>query len=363
VRILILNWRCPQNPKAGGAEALTFEIARRLVAAGHNVEWFSGTYVGASEQEDLDGVHIVRAGHQWTVHWHAFRRYRNELQTKFDLVIDEVNTVPFFTPLWARKPNFMLAFQLARDVWWHEAFFPLSAIGYGLEPLYLRCYRRVPTLTISQSTAADLRGLGFTGPITIMPVGVESVTVASRAKAVRPTFIYVGRLTPSKRVSHILKAFAFFSRSAGPSDLWLVGDGPNRYRHALQSLAARLGITENVRFWGRLPTPEKHLRMAEAHALVMASVREGWGLVINEANACGTTAVVYDVPGLRDAVRHLETGIIVRPSPYALAQGMISLFQDKALLQRLSANAAEVSKDFSFDRTVDAFQKALGIPA
>jgi glycosyltransferase involved in cell wall biosynthesis len=363
VRILILNWRCPRNPRAGGAEAVTFEIARRLVSAGHTVEWFSATFPGASKQEDLDGVRLIRAGHQWTVHWHAFRRYKKRLRENFDVVIDEVNTIPFFTPLWARAPTFMLTFQLARDVWWHEARFPLNLAGYLLEPFYLRCYRRIPVLTISESTAADLRRLGFRRPVTIMPVGVESVTVRPRQKAARPTFIYVGRLTPSKRVPDIIKAFALFNSSTGPADLWLVGEGSARYCRILHSLIDRLGIRESVHFWGRLSTHDKHLKMAEAHALLMASVREGWGLVVNEANACGTISVVYDVPGLRDAVRHLETGLVVRPSPHELAQGMQQLFRDEALLRRLQAQAIETSKGFSFDRTAAAFARAVGVPA
>ena len=54
--------------------------------------------------------------------------------------------------------------------------------------------------------------------------------------------------------------------------------------------------------------------MAEAHVLLMTSVREGWGLVVTEANACGTPAVVYNVPGLRDSVRNEETGLRIARS-------------------------------------------------
>jgi glycosyltransferase involved in cell wall biosynthesis len=216
-------------------------------------------------------------------------------------------------------------------------------------------------LTISQSTADDLRRLGFRGAVTVMPLGVESVTVQRRRKAALPTFIYVGRLTSSKRVIDIIKAFALFRRSMGPAELWLVGNGPVRYRRALHSLVGRLGVSENVHFWGRLSVNDKHMRMSEAHALLMASVREGWGLVVNEANACGTTAVVYDVPGLRDAVRHLDTGLVVRPSPHGLAHGMRTLFRDQDLRERLQVGALESSKGFSFDRTAAVFAGATGI--
>ena len=89
--------------------------------------------------------------------------------------------------------------------------------------------------------------------------------------------------------------------------------------------------------------------MSEAHALLMASVREGWGLVVTECNACGTPAVVYDVPGLRDSVRHLETGLIVRPHPELLAQGMVTLITDAALYRRLQDQGRQWSKSFTFE--------------
>jgi glycosyltransferase involved in cell wall biosynthesis len=359
VDILILNWRCSLNPQAGGAETMTFEIARRLVAQGNHVEWFTAGYPGALAEEDLDGIHVIRSGRQWTVHWAAFQRYRGGLRNRFDAVIDEVNTVPFFTPIWADIPAVMLMFQLAREVWWYESRFPLSAIGYAAEPLYLRCYRHVPVLTISESTERDLRRLGFSGPIHIMPVGVEQIEGPAGTKGVIPTFLYVGRLAPSKRVSHIIRAFAAFRSACGPAQLWLVGDGAADYVRTLHSLVEQLGLSRDVQFLGRLPALQKQQRMAEAHVLLMASVREGWGLVVSEANACGTPAIVYDVPGLRDAVRPERTGLVVNPSPAQLAAGMIRLWKDPALYSRLAGEALRRSRSFSFDRAAQVVNRAI----
>ena len=68
----------------------------------------------------MDGVQIVREGRQWSVHWKAFMHYRKTIQDRFDVVIDEVNTMPFFTPIWARIPSVMLIYQLAREVWFRR---------------------------------------------------------------------------------------------------------------------------------------------------------------------------------------------------------------------------------------------------
>lgn len=301
----------------------------------------------------------MRAGRQWTVHWHAFKRYRKYLRGHFDAVIDEVNTMPFFTPFWAGIPTFMLIFQLAREVWWYESPFPISAVGYALEPLYLRGYRRTPVLTISRSTEQDLRKLGFKGPITLIPIGIERVTSPSRSKAESPTFLYVGRLAPSKRVGHMLEALALFRQATGTGILWLAGTGSPKYRRDLMKDIQRLHLAGSVVFWGRVSALEKHDLMAQATALLMTSVREGWGLVVTEASACGTPAIVYDVPGLRDSVCDELTGLVVTPRAPSLADAMRRLTTDRQLYARLASEAKHWSKTFSLDDAASVVGETL----
>jgi glycosyltransferase involved in cell wall biosynthesis len=329
------------------------------VAAGDTVEWFSASFPGAERETTLDGVRIVRAGRQWSVHWEAIRRYRGRLRGRFDAVIDEVNTMPFFTPLWAGIPSFLLMFQLAREVWWYESRFPINAIGYALEPWYLRPYRRTPAFSISASTIDDLRRLGLRNAVTLVPIGIEPIVPPPVQPAALPTFIYVGRLAPSKRVHDLLEAFARFRAAAGPGRLWLVGEGDPGYLRRLRRLASRLGIERDVEFLGRLDAPAKHERMAQAHALLLASVREGWGLVVTEAAACGTPSLVYDVPGLRDAVRDGETGLVVPPTPDDLARAMGRVIAGPALRQRLGAGARAWSQTFSYDRSAALLRQGI----
>jgi glycosyltransferase involved in cell wall biosynthesis len=350
LRILFLSWRDPLNPKAGGAELFTHEIARRMVAHGDSVEWFVASHDGAAREENLDGVQVVRQGRQWSVHMAAARRYRRRIARDFDAVIDEINTIPFFTPLWARVPSVALIFQLAREVWWHESPFPMNAAGYAIEPLYLRVYRRTPAMTISASTESDLRRLGFTAPITVLPIGLEPMDVPDVPKEGAPTFLYVGRMAPSKRVHEIIDAFARFRKQRPDGVLWLVGDGAPRYMEALRRRSRQLGIEPSIVFHGRVSTEHKHELMARAHVLVMASVREGWGLSIAEAGACGTPAIAYDVPGLRDAVKDGESGFVVAPRPERMAEAMGKLIADGDLCARMAEAARRWSATFSFDR-------------
>jgi glycosyltransferase involved in cell wall biosynthesis len=330
-----------------------------LVEAGNDVEWFTASFPGATREETIDGIKIVREGRQWSVHVHAFRRYRSRLRDRFDAVIDETNTIPFFTPLWAGVPVFLMIWQLAREVWWYESRFPLNAIGYAVEPIYLRAYRHTPVFTFSPSTAADLRALGFRGDITVVPVGVEPVDIPPQPKSKEPTFIYVGRLAPSKRVHQIVEAFAVFRYAVGSGRLLLVGTGSRQYVRKLVRLASQLGVSDSVEQFGWLQGPAKRQQMAEAHALVMASAREGWGLVVTECNVCGTPAVVYDVPGLRDSVRHRQTGLVVRPTPQDLAEGMLELINDRDLYLRLRNAAIDWGRTFTYEAGALLIQEKL----
>jgi glycosyltransferase involved in cell wall biosynthesis len=174
-----------------------------------------------------------------------------------------------------------------------------------------------------------------------------------------PTFVYVGRLAPSKRVHDLLEAFRLFTTVHRPARLWLIGEGDAGYVRRLRKLASRLQIDGAVEFCGRLDAAEKHRRMAEAHALLMASVREGWGLVVTEAAACRTPAIVYDVPGLRDAVRHDQTGLVVPPNPASLATAMRRVIDDPALLARLGAAARAWSETFSYDRSAEVLREGI----
>jgi glycosyltransferase involved in cell wall biosynthesis len=281
----------------------------------------------------------------------------------FDAVIDEVNTMPFFTPLWAAVPVFMLIFQLAREVWWYESPFPVNAIGYLLEPLYLRIYRHTPVMTISKSTESDLRRLGFSSPITIVPIGIEQPIARPPSKPETPTFLYVGRLAPSKRIEHMIDALARFRERTGAGTLWLVGTVAESYEQALRQRTRRLSIDSNVVFWGRLSPGEKQELMSRASALLMTSAREGWGLVVTEANACRTPAIVYDVPGLRDSVRHEITGLVVSPNQVQLAAAMQRLTTEPGLRERLADQAQTWSSTFTFDNSARVAARVLeGVP-
>lgn len=352
-RMLVLNWRDPWHPKAGGAEHLTWRILQRLAARGWSIEWFSGAYPNAPAEGVRDGVRFVRDGSQTTVHWRAWRRYAKRCD--FDVVIDEINTIPFFTP-WYAAPSIALIYQLAREVWLYEGG-AIGPIGYAAEPVYLLPYRRTPVITISASSARTLRGIGLRGDIRVIPIAVDEPADDDVPPKVRDRdIIVVGRVTPSKRIEHSIEAAALLRSGGWRGRLRIVGSGPPAYRAALERRAGALGVADTVAFTGRVDDAERRRLMRDASVLWMTSAREGWGLVVTEAARHGTPAVVYDVPGLCDAVEDGVTGRVVAARPRALADATNGLF---ARYDEFARGALDRSRRLTWDAVTDAFARAV----
>jgi hypothetical protein len=144
VKILWLNWRCWLNPAMGGAEVFTREVAKRWVASGHEVSLFTSKFPGCENEEIVDGVNIVRAGGRFTVYRQAKKFYSKRFRAEnFDVVIDEVNTRPFFAPKFVKNSEKIVALihQLAREYWFYETPFPVNYFGYHfLENKWLKQY-------------------------------------------------------------------------------------------------------------------------------------------------------------------------------------------------------------------------------
>jgi glycosyltransferase involved in cell wall biosynthesis len=355
-RLLLMNWRDVWHPKSGGAELVTLRLLEGLAARGWSVEWFSGGYAGAPLQETRNGVHYVRAGTQLSVHVEAYRHYSIKIKN-YDVVVDEINTVPFFAPLYSSVRTFAFIPQLAQEVWSFEMPRPLGAIGRWLEPFYLAPYRKARIITISKSSAQSLRSIGLMGRIDIIPMAVdEAPDAVSPPKSQPPDVVVICRMTPSKRVEHAIRAASLLSEMGWSGTLHLVGGGSADYMRKLRRLAAAI-LGTRVVFHGRVSNDERSDILRKASVLWLTSVREGWGLVVTEAGRHWTPAVVYDVPGLQDSVVDNVTGKVVPPDPAELAKGTHEiLLRDYPLYAR---RAFEYSGTFSWERTIDAFESIL----
>ena len=211
-------------------------------------------------------------------------------------------------------------------------------------------YRHVPFQAISESTADDLvaRGLRCDQVVVIPPgVSFDHYTPDSSVRATVPTFAYLGRLKKYKGVDLVIRAFARVRDQRAVLEIAGAGD----HRPALEALVASLDLTPRVRFLGFVSETEKLALLRRAWAVALASPKEGWGLTNVEAEACGTPVVASDSPGIRESVRHGETGFLTRHGDIpAMAEALDKLAASPALVASMGIKARAFAETFTWDR-------------
>jgi glycosyltransferase involved in cell wall biosynthesis len=401
MRLLVLNWQDRENPQAGGAEIHLHETFGRLAARGWDVTLVSSGWGGAAPRAELDGIRVHRVGGRHTYPLHLPGYVARTLgpgtgEPAFDLVVEDLNKVPVMAPTWLRPPTVLLVHHLFGATAFREAAFPVAAATWLLERPIPWIYRGIPTIAVSDSTRDDLVARGLSRAlIQVIPNGIDlarytpgpPVGVAARAgdgpapeasasppevlpsagDAVaagahgfaEPTVLYLGRLKRYKRVDLVLEGVAALRRRGLPVRVIVAGRGD--HGPALEARARALGLGPDEAVFEGYVSEERKLELlrgAWVHAL--ASPREGWGIANLEAAACGTPTVASDAPGLRDSVRHGETGFLVPHGDVAaLADRIGALLLDRELRDRLSRGARRFAEGFAWDRTAADMALAL----
>ena len=318
MRILLLNWRDMKHPAGGGAEVWAHRVAEGLVDLGHEVTFFTSAVKNEPEVEIINGVQMVRRGGRLGV-YRAARHFFKKNVDKFDVILEEINTRPFFASSWSDVPVVPMIHQVAKDVWKYEAPFPLSLVGrYLFEPYWLGKLRNARVMTLSPSSADSLVEYGITNSVVVLP-GSDDDSVRLSEKAPLPTIAFLGRLVASKRPDHVVEAFRMVREEIPDAQLWMMGSGPME-----EKLGRDLPIGATL--FGHVPHEERQSRLSRAHVLVATTVREGWGLNVSEASAVGTPTIGYDSPGLRDSIP-MSGGVVVSVNPTVLARELIRFFR------------------------------------
>jgi len=367
-RLLAINFRDPHHPEAGGAELHLEEILLEAVRRGWQVTWLATGFRGGTNEAEHRGMRIVRRGDWWDFNLIVPGVLRREFSNPPpDLIFEDINKAPCFTPWWTKAKVAAIVPHLFGSTAFREASFPVALYVQLLEAMIPAAYAKSPFLAISESTRDDLVHRGIPrSQVTVVHCGLNHdryrVDPAVK-KTEAPTVLYIGRLRRYKGVDWVMRAWPLVREKVPDARLLVVGDGP--HRAALERSAARNGLAGSVDFLGFMNAADKVRRLQESWVLVQPSPKEGWGLTVVEAGACGTAVVAADSPGLRDSVKRDETGLLVRyADDQALAGALARVLLEPELRDRLSSNGREWAAGFtwpdcarrSFDALLQAFE-------
>ncbi|MBI5773370.1 MAG: glycosyltransferase family 4 protein [Verrucomicrobia bacterium] len=348
MRFLMLNWRDPENPLAGGAERVTQGYLAALAKRGHEVFWFSYDFPGAKPETTIDGIHIRRGGGMGSSILAARKWYRQ--QPRFDLVIDQHHGIPWYAPWWCGTNCVAYIHEVLGPIWSAFYLWPLSTIGRWQERWTHWFYRRVPFWTASGETRRLLQSHGVRD-ITMIPYGVHTVALPSleEKQLTAPLKLVVcSRLAPNKRIDHAIRAVKVLRDMKIPAELTVIGGGEEEQN--LKRLAGELQLGDSVKFTGPLGEREKDDLLRASHFLLHTSQREGWGLNVIEANAMGTPAVVYPVAGLVESTLHEQTGLVSEAeTPESLAQSLAAALKSPEKYPAWRHQAWERAKTFHWN--------------
>ncbi len=354
MKILIINWQDIKNPFGGGAEVHLHQIFSRIVKMGNEVTLFCCEIENMPKNEVIDGINVIRHGNRNTFNFGVKKYYlENFADENFDIVIDDVNKIPFYTKDFVKKPLMGISHHFFGTSIFKEVN-PIAALYVYLSEFVMKYkYKNIPFSVVSESTLDEFKHKNYdTSNFKIIYNAIDQSKFDFEVKKKEDilTITYFGRLKKYKSVQHLLIAYSLIKDKLPNSQIYIIGKGD--YSNKLKELAIELNIEKNVQFWGFVDEETKIDLLSRSHIAVNTSIKEGWGITNIETNACGTPVISADSPGLRDSVKVGESGYLYKyGDTQELSQIILRVLQNNDERIKLSEGALQWAKNFSWDKS------------
>jgi glycosyltransferase involved in cell wall biosynthesis len=357
-RIHLLAWRDLDDVEAGGSEVHAAEVAKLWAQAGIEVVLRTSYAQGHPPRARRDGYQVIRKAGRYLVFPRAAASEAAHRYGKRDALVEIWNGMPFFSPLWAAGPRVVFLHHVHADMWKMVLPPNLARLGDTVERrLAPALYRRSRMITLSESSKAEMLEIGFKDHLVeVVPPGVDPRFSPGGTLSPTPLVVGVGRLVPVKQFDRLIRAVVAARRSAPDLELLLVGTGPGRTE--LVELVDTLGAGDFVRFAGRVDDDELVRIYRSAWVVASASAREGWGMTLTEAAACGTPSVATRIPGHVDAIDDGRSGFLADDDA-DLARHLARIATDPGLRARLHEGALEFAGRFTWTNTATRILETL----
>jgi glycosyltransferase involved in cell wall biosynthesis len=358
-RIHFVAWRDLDDPEAGGSELHAHKVASLWAAAGLDVTFRTSAVPGASESLTRDGYRVLRRAGRYGVFpgaaWEGMRMRHGS----GDALVEVWNGMPFLSPLWYDGPRIVFLHHVHAEMWGMVLPPTLARMGDTMERrIAPRFYRRSRIVTLSESSRDEIVKMLHLRPerITVAPPGIDDRYSPGGHRSATPLVVAVGRLVPVKRFDALLRALAPLKADHPDLEAVIIGEGYERA--ALEALREELGATDWVHLPGRVGDEDLVDWYRRAWVVASSSQREGWGMTLTEAAACGTPAVATNIAGHADAVVDGESGLLVDDVDQ-MSGALGRVLRDEVLRTRLSKGALDRARWFTWDATARRALDAL----
>jgi glycosyltransferase involved in cell wall biosynthesis len=343
-----MAWRDFDDAEAGGSELHAHRILSEWAKAGVNVVMTTSAVAGAPRVVTRDGYRVTRRLGRYQIFPRTILSGVLGHLGQADGVVEIWNGMPFFSPLWARCPRVVFLHHVHGEMWRMALPAGLAEFGHAIEhhvaPPF---YRSTQIVTLSESSKQEIveRLRLPAANITVSPPGVEPHFSPGTTRSEHPLVVAVGRLVPVKQFELVIDA-ALELRQRHP-DLEVVIAGEGYERTVLEERVRAAGAQDWLRLPGFVSDEELVELYRSAWVVTSASAREGWGMTVTEAGACGTPAVVSRIGGHLDAVVDGESGYLF-DSPRGMVDGLDRVLTDEVLRKRLADGAQLYASGFSW---------------
>jgi glycosyltransferase involved in cell wall biosynthesis len=356
----------------GGAEKRVYELAKRLAKRGHDVHWYGiGWWWPEKGQKDieLDGIKLHGVCKPMDLYNDDRRSIKEALlfsvnlfpklmQERYDIV--DCQGFPFFSCFTAKihaflgKSKLIITLHEVWDNYWYEYLGKAGFFGKLIEKMMVNLSNNI--IVVSEKTKKDLRSIKPSEKSIIVPNGIDFQEIMSiNPEIEKSDVIYAGRLIKDKNVELLINAVNILKEKKPDIKCLIIGEGPEKKE--LIELSNKLGIQKNVIFKGFLDNTNCLFKyMKSSGVFVLPSRREGFGMVVIEANACGLPVIVvnHKMNAAIDLVIPKLNGFIAEPSENDIAEKIVISLENK---EKMEEKCIEMSRKYDWNKIVDSIEK------
>lgn len=357
----------------GGGEKRYYEIAKRLAIKGHEVHLYGmklwdGPNVTQKEEIYLHGICpskplYTKDGRRSILQAICFGINCLKL-IKEDFDVIDCCGFPYFS-LFTCKLVCLLKGKKLNSTWhevwgkdyWKSYLGSLWIFGYVVEKLAVKIPDKI--IAVSPATAFRIKNeLGYIGPILTVPNGVNLEEIKSiKPSRVKSDIVYAGRLLDFKNVDLLIKAVGLIKNQLPRIKCLIIGDGPEKNK--LLELSNKLKLEQNVQFTGFLPKHEDvYALIKSSKVFVLPSIREGFGIVVIEANACGipVTTVNNKDNAAKDLVIEGKNGFICQLDEEKITKRIIWILKNN-LSRKMKKTCMDLTNKYDWDKISNGIEE------